>query len=343
MVTLAIAGAGWASAIHGLAADGVDDLRVARVASRRPGATARRARQLDAVPCTYSDLPGGAEAVVVATPPHLHLRETERAVAAGAAVLVEAPLADTLAGADRIEKLAADGLVAYGENLVYAPAVIDAVRACRAIGPLKHLEVRIAQGRPPRRAHLKPDWGGGALFDPGAHAVALALLLAAPARAVAAEAKLSAGQGAEVDDNANLTLAFDTGLRAQVQVTWRRSAPSWHAQASSAGAAVRLELTPSATLEVNGTPISLPPVPPLLTSPQLHELGYVGQLAALASTAATRHPPRSGPGFGRRVLEVICAGYAAARAGRPEPLPFSGPRDRTPLALWRPDESHGSA
>jgi len=40
--------------------------------------------------------------------------------------------------------------------------------------------------------------------------------------------------------------------------------------------------------------------------------------------------------FGRKVLDIVCAAYASAgRGGAPEAVPFTGPRDRTPLQLWR--------
>ena len=40
--------------------------------------------------------------------------------------------------------------------------------------------------------------------------------------------------------------------------------------------------------------------------------------------------------FGREVLQVVLAGYErAGLEGNSVPLPFSGPRDRTPLELWR--------
>ena len=377
MPSLAFAGAGWVTAVHGLAAAGAADLPVVRVASRTARSAARRARQTGAEACGYDELPGGADAVLVATPPSLHLREATRAVEAGAAALVEAPLAHTLDAADLIVALAANApagpdrpgpgaadpdspgaepddpgrppgaaggagpqtpIVAYGENLVHAPAVVAGVRACRGIGALTFLEVRVADERPDRHDHLEPAWGGGALFHPGAHAVALALLMAAPARVVAAQAQLAAGGGlAAVDDDASVTLTFDTGLEADVRVTWRAAAPAWHAQAASRTSAVHVELVPTATTELDGVPLTLPPPPPGLASPQLHDLGYVAQLAALAADVSARRPARCGPAVGRAVLEVICAAYTSARTGRPEAVPFTGPRDRTPLQLWHPD------
>lgn len=334
--TLAFAGAGWVTVVHGLAARTFDDVSVGQVASRRDDSAARRADQVGAQTCRYEDLPGDADAVVVATPPPLHRRETERAVAGGAAVLVETPLAATLADADAMVALAGGGgRVAYGENLAHSPVVAEAVQACRRIGELTHLEVRFVQGRPePSPGRVDPSWGGGALFDLGVHALAVALLMAAPARVVGVEAHLLAGDDLEVDDDATVTLAFDTGLRGQVRATWRAAAPAWDAQAASATSAVRFELVPEPSVELNGAALKLAPPPSDLAADQLHHLGYVDQIAALAADAAAGRTPGVGPAFGRLLLDVVCAAYTSARTGQSEPVPFTGPRDRTPHELW---------
>lgn len=335
MTSLAFAGAGWVTAVHGLAADALDHVHVVHVASRRVFSATRRAEQTGAVVCRYEDLPGDADVVLVATPPPLHRREAERAVAGGAAALVETPLAATLADADAIVALAGRGPVAYGENLAYSPVVAEAVAACRRMGRLSHLEVRMAQGRPDWAAHrLVPEWGGGALFDLGVHALALALLAAAPARVVAVEATVWGGPGIEIDEEAEVTLVFDTGLRAQVRASWRSVAPTWDAQAASATGAVRLELVPEPSVELNGIGLHLPEPPPAVSAAQLHHLGYLGQLASVAADVDAGRPPRMTAVFGRLVLEVICAAYTAARTGESEPLPYAGPRDRTPHELW---------
>jgi predicted dehydrogenase len=338
MVALAFAGAGFVTAIHGLASEAVPDVRVVHVASRRARSARRRAAQTGAVACAYEDLPGGADAVVVATPPALHRREAERALAGGAVALVEGPLAATLDDADRLVDAATRGVgrLGYAENLVHSPTVVEGITAFRRIGGLTHLEVRFAQGRPDRDDHLEPSWGGGALFDLGVHALALALLAAAPARVNAVEAELVGADDDEaLDEDATVTLVFDSGLRAAVRTTWRAAAPTWEVQAASAGGAVRLELVPQPSVEVNGVPVTLPAAPPDLVSPQLHHLGYVAQLAALAGDVEAGRAPTPCPRFGRHLLEIVCAAYASARTGRPEPVPFTGRRDRTPLALWR--------
>jgi predicted dehydrogenase len=338
MSRLAFAGSGWVTAIHGLAARTVEGMRIERVASRREATAAGRAEQTGATACSYDDLPGGADAVLVATPPALHRREAERAVGGGALALVEAPLAATLDDADAIVGLAEQGRVAYAENLVHSPVVAQAVEACRRIGALTHLEVRFAQGRPeggPDR--LDPSWGGGAVFDLGIHALAVALLMAAPARVVAVEAYLSPGDDLELDDDGTVTLTFDSGLRASVRASWRAAAPTWDAQAASATSAVRLELVPDPSVELNGSPLKLPAAPPDLAADQLHHLGYVGQLAALADDIGAARTPRVGPVLGRLLLDLVCAAYTSARTGQPEAVPFAGPRHLTPHQLWRGD------
>jgi predicted dehydrogenase len=335
MVALAFAGAGFVTAIHGLAAEALPDLRVVHVASRSTRSARRRAAQTGGIACGYDELPGGADVVVVATPPALHRREAERAVGGSAVALVEAPLAATLDDADRLVTAARGGRVGYAENLVHSPAVVEAVGACRRLGSLTHLEVRFAQGRPDWGDHLEPSWGGGALFDLGVHAVTLALLAAAPARATAVDAQLLAGAGLELDDDATVTLIFDSGLRAEVRATWRAPAPTWEAQAASPEGAVRLELIPHPSVELNGAPVALAMPPTGLASSQLHYLGYVAQLDALTADVGAGRPPTPGPQLGRHVLDIVCAAYVSARTGREEPVPFTGPRDRTPLQLWR--------
>ncbi|MBN2623353.1 MAG: Gfo/Idh/MocA family oxidoreductase [Acidimicrobiales bacterium] len=338
VTTLAFAGAGWVTTIHGLAAASLDGLRVGQVASRHEASARRRAQQCGAATCRYDDLPGDADAVVVATPPALHRREAERAVAGDAVALVETPLAATLADADAIVALADQGRVAYAENLAHSPAVAETVQACRKIGALTHLEVRFVQGRPePGGLHLDGAWGGGALFDLGVHALAVAVLMAAPARVTSVQAELDAGADIAVDDDAGVTLTFDTGLHALVRASWRAAAPAWDAQAASATSAVRLELVPDPSVELNGSALRLRPPPAGLAVDQLHYLGYRDQLAALAADARHGRSPRVGAPFGRLLLDIVCAAYASARTGEPEPVPFTGPRGATPHQLWRGD------
>ena len=83
---------------------------VGPVASRTPARAAERAAQVGGRAVTYDELPAGADVVLVATPPARHASDALAALAAGAAVIVEKPLATTLAEADAlVEAAAADG------------------------------------------------------------------------------------------------------------------------------------------------------------------------------------------------------------------------------------------
>lgn len=334
--SLAFAGAGRITIVHGMAAE-VLGVPVTAVASRRADSATERASQLGAAVRTFDELPAGADAVVVATPPSRHVDDAHRALDAGAAVLVEKPLATTLAGADALVAAdeAAGGRVLYAENLAFAPVVERAVELIAGLGPLHHLEARALQGRPDWGDFLTEGWGGGALFDLGVHPLAVVMLAAAPARVIEVTARLDGAHDIAADEHAEVSLRFDSGLRARVVASWGRPSSQWDLQAASVEGVVRADLVPSLGLEHDGEPVAVPAVRPDLPVPQLEQFGYLHQLAALLDVVSGR-PPRLGASFGRDVLDVVCAAYASAGAGGdPEPVPFTGPRDRTPVQLWR--------
>ena len=76
---------------------------------------------------------------------------------------------------------------------------------------------------------------------------------------------------------------------------------------------------------------------PAADDPQIHQFGYVAQLEDLARpTSPTGGEPEMAPSSAGRCSSIVCAAYASAGQGGAEvALPFTGPRDRTPLQLWR--------
>ncbi len=252
---------------------------------------------------------------------------------AGATVLVEKPLCTTLDDADRLTTAAGDRLV-YAENLAFAPVIERAVELAAGIGPIEHLEVRALQQRPDWGDFLTAEWGGGALFDLGVHPLAVALLVAAPSSVVEVTAALSGADDIDVDEHAEVSLRFDNGLVAHVETSWRADTPVWDLQAASATGVVRAELVPVIALEHDGEPVALPSAREGVI-PELDAFGYVRQLETAMRVSKGATTPMNAT-FGRQVLDIVCAAHASAgRGGRPEPVPFRGPRDRTPLELWR--------
>jgi myo-inositol 2-dehydrogenase / D-chiro-inositol 1-dehydrogenase len=333
MVSLAFAGAGWITPMHAMAAKalGID---VQAFASRTAEHAEAKAREFGGRALAYDQLPAGVDIVVVATPPSRHVADALHALTAGAAVMVEKPLATTLADADRLVAADIEGRVAYAENLAHCPAVHAMLERLGSIGPPSYIEVRTVGPRPTYGEFLTPEWGGGALFDLGAHPIALALLFGGSATVTAVTATMEAGSDHRSDEAATVTLSFDTGLRANIIVSWRAELPLWDAQASGPTGVVRAELLPTALVEHNGDTVALPR--PKFSPTQLETLGYVSQLRSFADDLAANRRPVLDARFGRLVLDVICAAYASAGNGSTAvAVPFAGPRDRTPLQLWR--------
>jgi predicted dehydrogenase len=336
---VALFGAGMISMAHAAAAKrlGYD---LVGVASRSAARTQQVAATLGTTPTDYAAMPAGADVVAVSTPPQCHADDAIRMLRAGAAVLLEKPLCTTLEDADRIVRATAEhgGRLLYAENLAYAPVVQAMVALAGSVGRATNLEVRSLQSLPDWGAFTTDEWGGGALFDLGVHPLAVAMLLANAAgegRVVAVSAVLRGGVGHGSDEHAEVRLHFRSGFAATVESSWQHGPdPLWDAQLAGVDGVVRAELLPRQSLERDGDPVDFP----VSTSPLpvLEQLGYAQQLRALVDDTNAGREPVMSAAFGREVLQVVMAGYASAgQGGELVPLPFTGPRDRTPLQLWR--------
>ncbi len=327
---LAFAGAGTISVVHAMAAAAAE-AEIVAVASRTNERATERAAQVGAAVVAFEDLPAGADAVVVCTPPDRHSADTLQALRSGAVVLVEKPLATTLAEADAI--VDAGGQVIYAENLAFSPLVVATNELVRGIGAPTFIEIRQLSPRPSWGEFLDPARGGGVLFDLGSHAVALALLLAGADAPVAVEAKLSHSADIEVDDAAEVFITFASSMRARIETNWTNSHAVWDIQVSSDSGVVRTELMPQPGIEHDGEPVALRALAGI-ADPHLEHYGYIDQMLTLRDVVGGAPSPIDAR-FGRRVLDVLSAAYAAAsKPGTSVSLPFAGPRNRTPHQLW---------
>jgi myo-inositol 2-dehydrogenase / D-chiro-inositol 1-dehydrogenase len=328
VTTLAFAGAGPITVVHSLAAQALR-MPITHVAAGDSATARQRADQVGATPCTYGDLPAGADIVLVAAPPTDRAAAALHALRAGAAVIVEPPLCTTLQDADDLVQTAAgaEHRLGYGENLAFAPIVARAVAERRRLGPLTHLDVRSLRDQPEADELVPADHRSGVLFEVGSRLIALAILLASPQRATEVTARLrSVGDGA-IDEHAEVSVRFDDGLVAHIEASTRPGPSVWDLQAASNAGVVRAELLPRLSLERDGEPVRLPPS---RTAPatQLDQFGYLQQLEAFEAAFAEGRRPALDAEFGREVLDLVCAAYrSAGRAGRTEPVPFAGPRD----------------
>lgn len=339
---VALCGAGMIAAAHALATDALG-LKVVAVASRTPERAQSAARQVGARAVRYSDLPAGADVVIVATPPANHAPHALELLPTGVGVLVEKPFAHTLVDADALVRAANDAgqRLAYGENLAHAPVVMAMLRHVRRLGNVTHLDVRALQHVPTWGEFTTDDWGGGALFDLGPHPLALAVLLGRAAGAgevVGVSAQVRGGTGHATDEYAELTLRFANGLTGSVVVSWQHEGGAvWDAQVAAPDAMVRCEILPTAELTVNGDNIAMAQRSRAnVDVTAVEALGFVEQLRAFVEDLDERRRPIMDAEFGRLILEIICAAYASDRDGGIEVgVPFGGARWLTPLQIWR--------
>ena len=338
MADYAFAGAGWISAVHGMAIDALPSSRVVAVASRTRAVAEARAEQVGGRAVEYEELPAGADIVVVATPPSRHAVDALRAMAEGAVAVVEKPLCATLDHADRLVRVVeAGGVLVYAENLLFGEPVGAALTEIARLGALTNLTARALQPRPTWGDFTRRHWGGGVFFDLGVHPLALVLRAAGGREPVGVRAHYDSSAEVEVEDLARADLRFDDGLVATIEVSWRADEPTWDLQAASTEGVVLLRMLPDVELERDGEPVPLPEPPPADHPPQLDQSGYVEQLRqAEVALRQGRSPTVSDVHLGRQVLEIVCAAAISARTGDEVPLPYDGPRDQPPVELWRP-------
>ncbi len=335
MPTFSFAGAGPAAALWGEAIRHAPGHRVLMVASRTTAGAMRVAAGLQVETCRYDDLPAGADIVVVASPPQLHVDHALAAVRGGAAAVVERPIATTLLDADRLVAAADAGArIAYAEPLLFSPLVREAIHRIRGLGRLTHLDARI-HATAPRPPAEQATRGGGVLLEQGTQALAVILAAVGDDLPVAVTARFAEAptSAPAVEDRAEVVLELRSGARAHLTVAWGSEQPAWDLQVATASSAFRLELLPHPHLEQLGVDLPLPATRFPAAPPQLEQYGYLDQVLEVADDLTI------GPGayldsrFGRQVLDVVCAASRAAGTGTSEPLPFRGPRDRTPLEL----------
>jgi predicted dehydrogenase len=217
------------SAFHAPLVEAVPGLTLASVVTSNPErAAAARSRHPEVLILDEADaLFGEADShdlVVVAAPNREHVRLGQAAVEAGLHVVVDKPLAASVAEGEALAAAAAErGVVASvfhnrrwdGDFLTLRRLVEEGV-----LGELLRLESRFERWRPEVdtgkwREGGGPEDAGGVLFDLGPHVIDQALELLGPARSVYAEVR-SVRPGARVDDDFFVALEHGSGARSHL-------------------------------------------------------------------------------------------------------------------------------
>jgi predicted dehydrogenase len=166
--------------------------------------------ELDAVLCDDT-----VEAVVIATPPQTHHPLVKRALQAGKHVLVEKPLATTLADARELAALAQELelVLMPGHTFIYSPPV-NAVRELVQNGTIGDIHFITSS-----RMNLGKYQNDGVVCDLAPHDLSILMYwLGEPVVEVAASGSSVFARG--VPETAFLTLTFAGGTTANVQLSW---------------------------------------------------------------------------------------------------------------------------
>lgn len=170
------------------------------------------------------------DALLVCTPNHLHESHVLEGLSAGLHVLVEKPLATSMAGAQRLQKasIKADRLLMVGMSHRYRSDV-QTVRSfvdAGAVGTVEAVQAVWHTFRPTRAVlgwrQRRAEAGGGAMLDLGMTALDLGLWLVGNPTPVRVTATLDrAVSDRAVEQAGSAFVVCENGVSLSVDVTWR--------------------------------------------------------------------------------------------------------------------------
>jgi predicted dehydrogenase len=249
----------------------------------------------------------GVDAVVIGTPNALHAPQAIAFLEAGKHVLVEKPMATSVAEADAMVAAAREG----GARLMVAHCWrfhpdVRALRARVAAGELGEIVKTRGYGGHagwgPSGWFTDPELaGGGALLDMGVHAIDTTRYLLGDPRPVRVCAAIGTRYGRDaVDDDAILLISWSNDTNSTVESGW------WQPRVGGLEADTELYGTGGYARVWELT--EPPPGYDHCTQPM-----YSAQLAELVEAVAAGRQPRPSGEDGRVVVQVVEQAYASAR------------------------------
>ncbi len=339
-IGFAIVGTGMVARYHAEAVSRTAGARLVAVCGSSPGRSAEAAERFG-VPyeSSYEALlaRGDVDVVCVCTPSGLHAAQTIAAAQAGKHVLVEKPLALTLADADAaISACGAAGVLLAVALQRRSDPAFRAVREAIESGDLGRMvlgTVSVPYSRPQSyydSAAWRGTWaldGGGALMNQGVHLVDLLLWYMGDVVEVQAHADTLAHE-IEVEDCVAAVLRFASGALGSIVAT-TAAAPGYPHRVEVYGdrGGVQIEGEGVARWEGGSSrPEELAPSPTLASPAPAGAgasptgIGHEGHTRLVGDLVAAIREGRAPlvPGEeGRRALAVVLAIYEAARTGQP--------------------------
>lgn len=351
-LSLGIIGAGSIGTVHAQTATrlGVPVASIWDVALRKAQALAKvsaGAQAAESLEALLAD--PRVNAVVVATPNDTHAAIACAAIAAGKHVLLEKPMATSVAECDRIMAALARGGVRLQMGFVYrhapAPRAVKADIDAGRFGRIYHAKCSMyrRRGIPGLGGWFttRARSGGGPLIDLGVHVIDQALTLCGSPHAIRASGALYATFGPrmrdyvyeemwagpprfdgvfDVEDHATALVRCEGGLTIEVNVTWAGNIPDRQLPEGvtlfGEKAGCRFTLLGDEVIVAEQSGRSLVDRPLVFDAGRALERAFEGQLLQFRSVVEEGVEPPASAAQGRAVQSVLEAIDRSSREGR---------------------------
>jgi len=334
VLRIGLVGAGAISTQHLEAIGALDGIELAGVVSASAD-RARDAAEPRGVPWStrLDDLLArdDVDAITICTPSGLHPSEALAALRAGKHVVVEKPLALSVADAEAVGREGRErGLaVAVISQRRFEP-VVRALKVAVDAGRLGRLSLVMAEGlyHRPQAYYDSAAWrgtralDGGVLMNQAIHTIDLVRWVGGPVASVAGHVA-TLGHVMEAEDTASVSLRFASGTLGSIVAT-TCVVPEQPVELRVYGDAGHVRLVGEDPVEwdVPGVPVperAPEPTPYGVGGTRTwgtNATGYLRQYADFAEAVRTGRPPAVTADDGRNAVEIIDAAYEAARTGR---------------------------
>ena len=265
------------------------------------------------------------EAVIVCTPPHLHVSQALSAVRSGAHAFVEKPVSHSMSGVDALISLAdqRDRVVQVGYNLRYHPGLekVKALLEDGIIGRVLWARAEFGQYLPDwrpwqdyRRSYTaRREMGGGIILD-ASHEVEYLTWLIGDVTEVTCIAERVSSLEVDVEDTAMLLVRFLNGALGEIHLDFLQRVYTRNCKVVGELGTLEVDLSSAEVrlLRPGATTSS-----PFQTDPDFDlNTMYIKELEHFLQCVNSLSRPGVDLMAARRVLEVALAAHASARSRR---------------------------
>ncbi|MFX1297882.1 MAG: Gfo/Idh/MocA family protein [Promethearchaeota archaeon] len=270
-------------------------------------------------------------AVSICTPNYLHAQQVIDASKAGKHIICEKPLATTLEELDKMIQAAreANVFLMNPSHQRFVPVLENIKSVLDLLGTITSVRYRFGHEGPYTHWHPISDekWffdmdksRGGVLLDLGPHALDLLDWYFGAVEKVQGAIIHTFEKATKVEDTAILLLKFKSGLIAELEASWVSHPPFNEFQIYGTKGAIQVDIW-------ERSPIQFMPKK-LKRNKRVKELSFDGVLSQIAMSKQkminyfvdcvrnNKEPEMTGE-TGRRILQVILAGYESARTNSP--------------------------